>query len=158
MDLLATTLRLLRLPRILALTLVLSVFVQVANVVIVWLIGEAIRAPIPAAYFWVMVPMVSLLTLLPVSVNGMGVREGATALFLAPLGVEQGTALTLAFLWFAVYTVVSLLGGAVYLFGRFPKPETPAQTPAHAPVREVTCGSLGGDSDQGRTGERRQAA
>ena len=60
------------------------------------------------------------------------------------LAIVWGTALSLAFLWFAVYAAVSLLGGAVYLFGRFPKPETPAQTPA-----EVTCGSLGGDSDQG---------
>jgi uncharacterized membrane protein YbhN (UPF0104 family) len=70
-----------------------------------------------------MVPMVTLLTLLPISLNGMGVREAGTILFLAPLGVARSTALSLAVLWFAVFTTASLLGGAVYLFGRFPKPE-----------------------------------
>jgi uncharacterized protein (TIRG00374 family) len=146
------------LPRILVGTLVLSLFVQAANVLVVWLIGQALHAPIPTAYYWVLVPMVSLLTLLPISVNGMGVREEATVLFLAPLGIAEGTALTLSVLWFAAHASVSLCGGAVYLFGHFPKPETPAQTPAGAHTREVTCGSLGSDSDQGRTGQHRQAA
>src|SRR5262249_45042449 len=63
MEQIATAVRLLRVPRILAATLVLSFFVQAANVVIVWLVGQAIHAPIPAAYYWIMVPMVSLLTL-----------------------------------------------------------------------------------------------
>jgi hypothetical protein len=53
----------------------------------------------------------------------MGVREGATALLLMPFGVSQDDALTLALLWFAVYATTSLLGGLVYLFGRFPKPQ-----------------------------------
>ena len=150
---LSTAVRLLGVPRILACTLLLSLLVQAANVVIVWLVGQAIHAPIPATYYWVMVPMVSLLTLLPVSINGMGVREGATTLFLAPLGVEQGTAFTLAFLWFAVYATVSLLGGLVYIFGRFSIPETPAEQPG-----EVICGSVGSDSDEGRTGQHQKAA
>ncbi len=157
LDQIRATLGLLSVPRILATTLALSLFVQAANIVIVWLIGVAIHAPIPAAYYWVMVPMVSLLTMLPVSVNGMGVREKATVLFLAPLGIAEGTALTLSMLWFAVYAAVSLLGGAVYYFGHFPKPVTPA-VPADAPVGEVTCGSIGDHSDEGRTGQHRHAA
>ena len=159
MEQLRTTLSIFSMPRILAATLALSLFVQAANVAIVWLVGEAIHAPIPGAFFWVMVPMVSLLTLLPISVNGMGVREKATVLFLAPLGIAEGTALTLSMLWFAVYATVSLLGGAVYYFGHFPKPETPAaDTPALAQGTEVTYGTFRGDSDQGRAGQHRHAA
>src|SRR5262249_22043845 len=101
----------------------LSIFVQVANVLIVWLIGLALAAPVPASFYWVFVPMVSLLTLLPISVNGMGVREGGTALLLAPVGVSHHVAVTLAFLWFAVYVATILLGGVVYLFvGQVSKP------------------------------------
>ena len=43
------------------------------------------------------------------------------------LGVGEGVAVSLAFLWFAAFTATSLAGGVVYLFGRFPKPETPAE-------------------------------
>jgi glycosyltransferase 2 family protein len=110
-------------PRLLLGATVLSLVVQSANVVLVWLVGQAIGAAVPASYYWIMVPMVTLLTLLPVSVNGMGFREGGTILFLTPLGVARDQALSLAILWFAVFTAVSLLGGAVYLFGRFTKPE-----------------------------------
>jgi hypothetical protein len=98
--------------------------------------------------------MVSLLTMLPVSVNGMGVREGGTALFLAPLGVGEGTAMTLAFLWFAVYTATSLAGGFVHLFGRFPRPVAPAamsdEGQSDGPVRY--------HPDQGREGQPKAAA
>ena len=62
---------------------------------------SAVNVDIPWGYYAVFVPMVSLLTLLPLSLNGMGVREWGCALFLAPLGVSEAQALTLSILWFA---------------------------------------------------------
>ncbi|HYT87095.1 MAG TPA: lysylphosphatidylglycerol synthase transmembrane domain-containing protein [Gemmataceae bacterium] len=112
-----------RSPRVLVGTTLMSLAVQAANVVIVWLIGVAISAPVPFAYYWIMVPMVSLLTMLPISVNGTGVREWSMVLFLAHLQVSDGTATALALLWFSVYVVVSLAGGLVYLFGRNARPD-----------------------------------
>jgi uncharacterized membrane protein YbhN (UPF0104 family) len=121
----------------------------------VWLVGRALGAGVPDAYYWIVVPMVSLLTLLPVSINGMGVREGGMLLFLRPLGVTDATALSLAFLWFASFSVVGLLGGLVYLFGRFPRPADRGELPDE----EIThAGSVGGHSDQGRTGQLKPAA
>ena len=128
-------------------TTALSFLVQAANVVLVWLVGQAIRAPVPLGLYWIVVPMVTLLTLLPVSLNGMGVREGGMILFLTPFGVPESTALSLAFLWFLVYTAVSLCGAAVYLFGNFNRPP---EEPSH--------GFIGRDSDQGRTRELEAAA
>jgi uncharacterized membrane protein YbhN (UPF0104 family) len=125
----------------------LSLIIQAANVVVVWMIGIALHAPIPAYYYGICVPMVTLLTLIPISLNGMGVREGGLVLFLAPLGIGESTALGLAFLWFSVFTAASLLGGGVYLLGRFPSPQVRAE---HE--------SVGGDSDQGRTGQLKTAA
>jgi hypothetical protein len=65
----------------------------------------------------VFAPMLTLLMLLPVSVNGMGVREGGMVLFLAPLGIDAASAITLAFVLFSVGVAVSLVGGVFYLFG-----------------------------------------
>ncbi len=137
------------LPRrgLLLTTTLLSVAVQAANVVLVWLIGRALGAPVPAAYYAILVPVVTLLTLLPVSLNGMGVREGATLLLLRPLGVDDGTALSLAFLWFATFTAVSLLGVGCYLFGRVPRFEVRRDDEA-----------VGRDSDQGRARQLEAAA
>jgi uncharacterized membrane protein YbhN (UPF0104 family) len=134
---------------------VLSLVVQAVNVGIVWLVGQALGAAVPDAYYWIVVPMVTLLTLLPVSVNGMGVREGGMILFLAPLGISDATAVSLAFLCFAVYTAASLLGGLVYLFGRFSRPGDVGEL-SHEGVTHA--GSVGGHSDQGRTGQFKTAA
>lgn len=122
-------------PGLMFSTTVLSVGVQAANVVLVWLIGLALDAPVPGVYYWVVVPMVSLLTVLPLSLNGMGIREGGLVLFLTPVGATETTALTIAFLWFAATTSVSLAGGFVYLLGRFPRPEVRAE---HEPVRRYS--------------------
>jgi uncharacterized membrane protein YbhN (UPF0104 family) len=110
-------------PLLLMETTVLSLFIQAGNIVLVWLVGQAIQAPVPAYYYWIMVPMVTLLTLAPISLNGMGIREGATILFLTPLGISHATALSLAILWFAVFAAASLLGGVLYLINGMPKPE-----------------------------------
>jgi uncharacterized membrane protein YbhN (UPF0104 family) len=133
-------------PRLLVQATALSVVVQGANIVLVWLVGLSIQAPVPASFYWIAVPMVTLLTLLPVSLNGMGVREGGMILFLSPLGVSEATALSLAFLWFTVFTSVSAAGAVVYLFGSFPRPQ------------ENANGSVSRDSDQGRTRQLKTAA
>jgi uncharacterized membrane protein YbhN (UPF0104 family) len=134
-------------PHLLVYGSALSVVVQAANVIVVWLAGQALGLSVPAAYYWILVPMVTLLTLLPISLNGMGIREGGTILFLAPLGIDETAALSLAFLWFAVFTAVSLLGGSVYLFGRFPRPQV-----------QDSHGSVDRDSDQGRARQPKAAA
>ncbi len=126
-------------PRLLARVTLLSVVVQVVNVVVVWMLGHALGVEISFAYWLVVVPLVTLLTLLPVSVNGMGLREGGLILLLAPLGVSEASAVTLGLLWFVVLTLSSLGGAFFYLFGRFPRYEVVADD---EPV--------GGDSDQGR--------
>jgi hypothetical protein len=90
-------------------------------VVLVWLIAVALGADVPFAFCWILMPVVALLTLLPVSVNGMGVREGATVILLAPLHIGSGTAISLAFLWFAAQSSAGLGGVGFYLFGRYPR-------------------------------------
>jgi uncharacterized membrane protein YbhN (UPF0104 family) len=126
-------------PRVLLVTTLLSVVVQAANVLVVWLAGLALGVDVPASYYWILMPVVALLTLLPVSVNGMGVREWGTVLMLAPLGVAPEAATALAFLWFLTFSAVSVAGAFFYLFGRFPRFEVRHDD---QPVRR--------DPDQGR--------
>jgi uncharacterized membrane protein YbhN (UPF0104 family) len=119
----------------------LSLVVQLANVVLAWLVGEGLGMQVPPLYYGVLIPLVGILTLLPISLNGMGLREAGTVLLLAPLDVSSASAVTLSLLLFAIYTVASLLGGVVYLFGRSPRFSMEASGHAN---------SDGGDPDQGR--------
>ena len=68
----------LRHPRAVAAATALSVLVQAAGVVTVWLIGRALGLPVPLLYYGILVPLVALLTMLPVSLNGMGLHPHGT--------------------------------------------------------------------------------
>lgn len=147
----------------------LSVVVQLGNLVLAWLLSRSLGLTIPFLYLGVLVPLVSLLTLLPITVNGMGLRAGATVVLLAPLGIGREQALSLSLLTFALVFVLSVIGGlGSYWFGRFPRFErtVPAETTgttASDRGRKEWEGSgdeepVRGDPDQGRTRQPPAAA
>lgn len=111
-------------PRAVFWTTVCSVIVQVNSVAVCWLVARGLSIDVPFAYFAVIVPMVSLLTLVPISVNGMGVREESCIVFLAPFGVTKEVATTLALLWFGAQLAVSVMGGLAYLTEKKPAKAT----------------------------------
>lgn len=128
-------------------TTLLSLVIQAANVVVLWVLSAALDLDVPIGYYVVAVPMITLMTVLPISLNGIGVREGGMILFLTPLGVADATAVSLAVLWFTVFTAASLMGGAVYFLGD------------RSPSKGMTHDAVVGDySDQGRAGQSRSAA
>jgi len=100
-------------------TTVLSLIVQAANVLMVLLIGAAVGAPVPLSYYWILVPVVSLLGVLIPSIGGLGIREGGTLLFLAPLGIDHDQAILVGFLWTLAQSAANFSGVFFYLFGRF---------------------------------------
>jgi uncharacterized membrane protein YbhN (UPF0104 family) len=118
-------------PGVLAAATLLSVVVQVGNAAIGYLIGQALGLPVPALYYGLIVPLVALLALVPISVNGMGLREVGFIALLAPLGIDAAEAVTFGLLMFAVTATVSLGGVAVYLWGCYPRyrPQTATTTP-----------------------------
>lgn len=108
-----------------AVALGLSLLVQSASVAQIALMGEALGLRVPLLGYAVVVPLVSLLTMLPISVGGMGVREGSLLLLLAPFGVSGPEAVGLGLSWLAMNLVMGLGGGLVYLFRRPHRLEEP---------------------------------
>ena len=62
-------------------------------------------------------PVVAIMQVLPVTIGGLGTREGALVLFLRPLGVNQSDAIALGLLFYGVNLVVSLLGAPAFAVG-----------------------------------------
>ncbi len=124
-----------RKPRLLAGSLALSVLVQVASVAQVAMIGWGMGLEVPLAVYGYVVPLVTLLTLLPVSVNGMGLREAGYAGLLGAFGVGASQAVALSLLGFAATGLVALLGLPVVLWGGWPRVEKTVS--ATEPVQTV---------------------
>jgi uncharacterized protein (TIRG00374 family) len=142
----------LRHPWTLLITSLLSVVVQGLNVIVVWCVGLGLGLDVPLICYGVVVPLTALLTLVPISLNGMGLREAGYAILMRPLGVPTHTAVALAFLSFLVTVVCSLAGLGFYLFGQYPRyrPTASEETNDDRAIR--------GDSDQGRGGQSAAAA
>lgn len=63
-------------------------------------------------------PVVAVITAIPISVSGIGVREGLFVSLLAPFGVSAAVATLISVTGFLINTAGSLAGGLVFLFYR----------------------------------------
>ncbi|WCO65959.1 lysylphosphatidylglycerol synthase transmembrane domain-containing protein [Iamia majanohamensis] len=62
-------------------------------------------------------PAIAIAQVLPISISGLGVREGLFVLFLRPLGVPTGQAVALGILLYLLNLIVSLLGAPAFAIG-----------------------------------------
>jgi hypothetical protein len=104
--------------RALTQAIVLSALLQALVIVVYYWIGAGLKLGLPIAYFFLYVPLITVLAMLPVSVAGLGVREGGAVYFFGKVGVDTAAALTMSLAWFSITLVVSSLGGLAFLFDR----------------------------------------
>jgi uncharacterized protein (TIRG00374 family) len=95
--------------------IVLSTLLQALIIVTYYLIGAGLNLGVPLAYFFLYVPLITFVAMLPVSVAGLGVREGGVVYFFGRVGVDAATALSMSLAWFSLTLVVSTLGGLAFL-------------------------------------------
>ena len=101
-------------PKLLAWLVVLSIGLQISRVLQSIVLAYALGIDVPYAYFFVVVPIGIFLWILPISIQGLGVREGAYVVLLGFVGVGAAAALTLSLLNFILAVVVISLPGAVF--------------------------------------------
>ena len=102
----------LRRPRLLMTVLGVTCFIQVSTILMFSAIARALHLAVPLAYLVLTVPIILTLAQIPISLNGWGIREGATVLFLGRIGVTTEHALSLS-LFCAMIPILSALIGAV---------------------------------------------
>jgi uncharacterized membrane protein YbhN (UPF0104 family) len=95
----------------------LGLIVQGLNVLTVMALGHALGLDLPAEAYCIAVPLVGLMTALPISLNGVGVREGGLVWILGTYDLPNTLGVALGLLWLSVTVVTGLIGGLVYLLG-----------------------------------------
>jgi uncharacterized protein (TIRG00374 family) len=90
---------------------------QVSVVAAVWCAVHALGVSVPDAAVLAFVPAVAMAQVLPISLSGLGIREGLLVLLLHPLGVPTGKAIGVGLLWYGMTLVVSLLGAPLFAVG-----------------------------------------
>lgn len=82
-------------------------------------------------------PIVAVITAIPISISGIGLRESLFVQLLAPFGVTAAVATLISVTGFFINTVGSLAGGLVFLFYRSSSHESVSLRDMHREVEEV---------------------
>jgi uncharacterized protein (TIRG00374 family) len=92
-----------------------ALVVQVSRIAVHVLVARALGIAVPLPYFFLFVPLLAVIVSLPISMNGIGVREGAGVVLFGLVGVGRAHAFSLQFTTYLVAVAVSLIGGLVFL-------------------------------------------
>jgi uncharacterized protein (TIRG00374 family) len=110
---------------LLARLVVFSAFIQALRVVTHVLVGMALGIHVDAVVlcqFFVFIPLLSLAMIPPITINGLGIREGLGIVLFASAGIGRTDAFTMEFLTFIVSVAVSLVGLVFFLGRRAQRP------------------------------------
>jgi glycosyltransferase 2 family protein len=92
---------------------VLTIGIQVARIISIWLCGEALGLGLSPRPYFVLGPLLFLVMLVPFTINGLAVREAFFIDFLTRLDVDADAAAATGFLFFVTTIALALPGVAV---------------------------------------------
>ena len=95
---------------------VLSLLVHVLAVVIAWCVVQSIAAPVVFGQIFQLIPPVMLITMLPISIAGWGVREATMGLAFGYAGLMIDEGINISLLYGTVSFIVGAFGGLVWIF------------------------------------------
>jgi uncharacterized protein (TIRG00374 family) len=102
---------------VLATVLLYSVGVQVIRVLQAWCLGRALHIDAPPGLYFVTIPVILLIMLLPVTVNGLGTSQAAFLWTFGAAGVARPESFALSLLFVALGILGNLPGGLLYALG-----------------------------------------
>jgi uncharacterized protein (TIRG00374 family) len=79
-----------------------------------YLLGLAVGIGLSLWYFFLFVPIISVLLMVP-SLGGLGIREGSTVLLFSQVGVDEHQALALALAFDLTLLISGLIGAVTYI-------------------------------------------
>jgi uncharacterized membrane protein YbhN (UPF0104 family) len=92
-----------------------SLIIQISGIFAVFVLSEGLSMEIPFSFFLLFIPIIILISFIPISLSGIGLREGAFVIFFQKIGIPSHLSMTLSLLWFLSTVTASLLGLFEYL-------------------------------------------
>jgi len=102
-------------PGLLLCLFALSLLLQTCVIGLHALVGEAQGLSLPLEYYFVFAPLVVAISMIPISLNGLGLREGAYVFFLQQAGVPIEVGMAFGLSWFLILFVSGLAGGIAWI-------------------------------------------
>jgi len=100
--------------------LLVSLLLQLNVIIHFWLVTVALGIDVSFLAVCVIIPCVLMITMLPISINAIGVREVSFVYFMGLFGVSDENALVFAWVAFTFVIAQGLLGGIVFALRHAP--------------------------------------
>jgi uncharacterized protein (TIRG00374 family) len=103
-----------RARRVMAIAFLLALLLQINVILHYYFIAYAMKLPVPLWYFFLIIPIVTIVLMVPISINGIGTREMVYFLLLQQFGVTRPEAIVFSWIAFGMILVQGIAGGIVY--------------------------------------------
>ncbi|MBI2303828.1 MAG: flippase-like domain-containing protein [Chloroflexi bacterium] len=100
-------------PEALVIAFLLLSTTWLLTVVREFLLSQALKLPVDFGYFLLVSPVVAVVTLMPISVMGVGTRDYTLILLLGTLGISQEAAVSLSLLMVGIVTLPMVAAGSL---------------------------------------------
>lgn len=92
-----------------------AVLLQMNVILFYFLIGRALHLTIPLLDYFIFIPLVLLIQIIPITINGLGLREGAYIEIFKFYGIPVESAWSFSIIEVAFGLILGLIGGAIYI-------------------------------------------
>lgn len=92
-----------------------SVFVQGGVMTGYYVLGRGLGINVAFGYYLLFIPLITAVSMLPISLSGLGLREGMFVFLFTRVGASKEQAITLSLMWFMITALTSLIGGVEYM-------------------------------------------
>lgn len=101
---------------ILLLNFIYSILIQVSAPLSFYLTALALGIRTEAIYFFIFFPLVGAITLLPISIGGLGLRDATTIYLFSKVGMAKNLAFAISIMGFLFTLLIGATGGIIYVF------------------------------------------
>ena len=102
-------------PRVFFISLIYSCAIQAAVCITFFILSKAFSLNTNIIYFFILVPLIQFISVLPISIAGIGTREAAAVYFFSRIGIGKPAALSISLSFLFITILVSIIGGLVYV-------------------------------------------
>lgn len=95
--------------------LALSILIQIVAPITNYVIALALGIKIHIAYFFVFLPIIGAISLLPISIGGLGLRDASTIYFFSKAAVPKDLSFAMSLIGFFFLLVYAAIGGLIYV-------------------------------------------
>jgi len=96
-------------------SLIISFLTTFLNILTIYLISVSIGSDVPFIYFLSFVPIITIISYIPISYSGLGIRDAGFILLFVQVGMTRDQALGISLMYFCLLLLLGIMGGIIYI-------------------------------------------